>query len=533
MSKHLIYKRLIHLWGLFSRLKPIFPLSAAERDGVIFGSSPRWRTWLGILLLGLAVCATAHGQSVLTYHGSADRSGNFVVPELTWERARNIHLDPSFHPRIAGHLYAQPLYWRPPGSAAGQLLVATEDNDVHAIDAGSGREIWRRSLGRPVPLSSLDCGNIDPLGITGTPVIEEATQAIYGAAMVADVAGPRHRVFALSLKDGSPLPGWPVDVADALAARGERFNARDQNQRGALAILDGRVYVPYGGHFGDCGDYRGWVVGISLRDPGNIISWSTRGRGGGIWAPGGVASDGRSLFVATGNTIDVSSWSDGEAVFRLAPDLRRRDWPEDFFAPASWHTLDSRDADLGGTNPLPLDVPSAGGAQPLVLALGKDSRAYLLDRNRLGGIGGSLASEIVATRPIRTAPATFPDGEGVYVAFQGSGAHCPDSRRDALTVLQIRAGSPPTVVTGWCGALRGEGSSIVTTTDGRSNPIVWILGAEGDERLHGYRGDTGEPLFGGGGPQDAMTGLRHFQTLLVAGDRLYVGADGRLYAFAF
>ena len=30
-----------------------------------------------------------------------------------------------------------------------------------------------------------------------------------------------------------------------------------------------------------------------------------------------------------------------------------------------------------------------------------------------------------------------------------------------------------------------------------------------------------------------MTGLRHFQTLLAAGDRLYIGADGGLYAFAF
>ena len=120
------------------------------------------------------------------------------------------------------------------------------------------------------------------------------------------------------------------------------------------------------------------------------------------------------------------------------------------------------------------------------------------------------------------------------MAFEGPGAHCPDSRRgDALTVLQIHAGSPPILVTGWCGSLLGEGSPIVTTTDGHSNPIVWILGAEGDNRLHGYRGDTGEPLFGGGGPGDAMTGLRHFQTLLTAGDRLYVGADGRLYAFAF
>jgi hypothetical protein len=470
---------------------------------------------------------------VLTYHGNPDRSGNFVVPALTWERARNIHLDPSFHPRIVGHLYAQPLYRRPPGSAVGQLLVATEDNNVYAIDAGSGREIWTRQLGKAVPLSTLECGNIDPQGITGTPVIDEATQAIYLNTMVADAAGPLHRVLALSLKDGSPLPGWPVDVAEALATRGQRFNARYQNQRGALAILNDRVYVPFGGHFGDCGDYRGWVVGISLRDPRDIVSWSTRGLGGGIWAPGGIASDGRSLFVATGNTIGVSTWSDGEAVFRLAPDLRRRDGPANFFTPTDWRTLDERDADLGGTNPLPLDVPSVSGVQALVLALGKDARAYLLDRNRLGGIGGSLASEIVATRPIVTAPVAYPGGEGVYVAFQGSGAHCPDARRDdALTVLQIHAGPPPTLVTGWCATLRGVGSPIVTTTDGRSNPIVWILGAEGDNRLHGYRGDTGEPL-GGGGPGDAMTGLRHFQTLLAAGDRLYVGADGRLYAFAF
>ena len=486
------------------------------------------------LLLSIAISGAAHGQSVLTYHGSADRSGNFIVPTLTWERARNTHLEQSFHPTISGHLYAQPLYWRGPRPAAGQLVVATEDDNVYAIDAGSGDEIWVRSLGRPAPLSTLPCGNIDPLGITGTPVIDEATEAIYVDAMVADAAGPHHRVFALSLKDGSPLPGWPVDVAETLAAHGQRFEPRYQNQRGALSILAGRVYVPYGGHYGDCGDYRGWVVGIGLRDPRDIVSWSTRGQGGGIWAPGGIASDGGSLFVATGNTIDVSTWSDGEAVFRLASDLRRRDRPEDFFAPADWHALDTRDADLGGTNPLPLDVPSAGGRRAFVLALGKDARAYLLDRNRLGGMGGSLASEVVATRPIRTAPATYPAGEGVYVAFQGPGARCPGSRRPgALTVLKIRAGSPPTLVTGWCGALRGEGSPIITTTDGRENPIVWILGAEGDDRLHGYRGDTGEPLFDGGGPEDAMTGLRHFQDLLATGDRLYVGADGRLYAFAF
>jgi outer membrane protein assembly factor BamB len=93
------------------------------------------------------------------------------------------------YPRSAGHLYAQPLYWRPPRSPSGQLVVATEDDNLYLIDARSGREIWARSLGRPVALSTLPCGNIDPLGITGTPVIDEATQAIYLAVLVDDRAG--------------------------------------------------------------------------------------------------------------------------------------------------------------------------------------------------------------------------------------------------------------------------------------------------------------------------------------------------------
>jgi hypothetical protein len=112
------------------------------------------------------------------------------------------------------------------------------------------------------------------------------------------------------------MPRWPIDVADALRGAPQPFNARDQNERGALTIVDGMLYVPFGGHFGDCGDYHGWVVGVSLSDPGKVISWSTRARGGGIWAPGGISAVGHSLFVATGNTFGASSWSDGEAVFR-------------------------------------------------------------------------------------------------------------------------------------------------------------------------------------------------------------------------
>ena len=90
----------------------------------------------------------------------------------------------------------------------------------------------------------------------------------------------------MSLKDGAPLPGWPIDVADVLRTKGESFDSRVQNQRGALTILNGTLYIPYGGFYGVCGDSPGWVVGGPLADPQRVPAWRTRGRGAGIWAPG-------------------------------------------------------------------------------------------------------------------------------------------------------------------------------------------------------------------------------------------------------
>jgi hypothetical protein len=120
-----------------------------------------------------------------------------------------------------------------------------------------------------------------------------------------------------------------------------------------------------------------------------------------------------------------------------------------------------------------------------------------------------------------------------YVALQGPGVSCPTPAADyQLTVLKIGVGDPPTITQAWCGKVSGAGSPIVTTSDGSSDPIVWMVGAEGDNWLHGFKGDTGEPLLpAGAGP--AMVGLRHIQTLIATRDRLYVSADGQIYAFAF
>ncbi len=496
--------------------------------------SPAARSLLmaGVFALALSPQrGLAQDGSVLTYHGNNSRSGQYVVPALSWDKARSVQLDRTFNARVAGSMYAQPLYWRAAGATTGTLFVATEDDVVQAFDATTGNELWRRVVGHPVRRSSLPCGNINPLGITGTPVIDPTGQAIYFDAAVERANGPRHEVFALSTKDGSVLPGWPIDVADALQKSGRHFDPTVQNQRAALTLLDGTLYIAFGGHFGDCGDYHGWVVGFSLPDPGKLVSFETRARGGGIWSPGALSVAGHDIYFATGNTFGAQSWSDGEAVFRVGADLRRSGDTRSYFAPSDWKALDARDADLGGSNPLPLDARGASGGRALVLALGKDGKAYLLDRNDLGGIGGQLAAETVSQIRIITSPATYPIGGDIFVAFQAPGAHCPQpARAHDLTVLKIATTGPrPVMSTAWCGALRGRGSPIATTTDGHSNPIVWMLGAEGDDRLHAFRGDTGEPIF----VSEPLSGLRHFQTLIATEGHLYVGADGRVYAFKF
>ena len=298
----------------------------------------------GALAVTLAASSSAHADySVLTYHGSLDRAGNYVMPGLTYERARGLHLDASFSATFPGQVYAQPLLWRQPGTGAGVLIVATEEDEVYALDEKTGAQVWKRTLGEPVLRSAaFHCGNIWPLGVTGTPVIDPARATLYLDAAIMRDNKPRHEIYALSLVDGSIEPGWPVDVATAMRGR---FDPTTQNQRGALALFGGKVFVPFGGLAGDCGVYHGIVLAVSQSDPTKAVNFSSGGRGAGIWAQGGVAGDGKSLFVATGNTIFVKEWGDGEAVLRFGPDLARPVAQRDFFSPSDWRDLDARDLD--------------------------------------------------------------------------------------------------------------------------------------------------------------------------------------------
>ena len=129
-------------------------------------------------------------------------------------------------------------------------------------------------------------------------------------------------------------------------------------------------------------------------------------------------------------------------------------------------------------------------------------------------------------------PAVWTADDGVFVAMEWEGANCPPEKPGkGLLVLKIRADPAPAITTAWCGSVANvHGSPIVTTTDGRSNPIVFAIGVMGDSRLYAFRGDTGELL---ASPRDRVPGLKNFETLLPpTADFLWPG-EGRLYAFAF
>lgn len=493
------------------------------------GGRAGWRRIAAGLLLATALGGGASAQTVPTYHAAANRSGNYVAPGLTYAAAAGLHPDTAFHGVVSGKVYAQPLYWQSPDGKTRLVIVATEADIVYGLDAATGAVKWQKALGTPVDISALPCGDIDPLGITGTPVIDTATDTLYLDAMIGTSAGPRHRIFALAAATGRVLPGWPVGVQGGVDALHDAFTSETQNQRSALTIADGHLYVAYGANAGDCGTYHGLVAELALGTPAITAVWTTRASGGGIWSQGGVVFDGQSMFVATGNTFNAETWGDGEAVFRLTTGLKHALNKALFYTPENWKDLDNSDLDLGGTAPLPIVVPVPGGvARADVMAFGKDGNAYLLNRGNLGGLGGQIAVADVSSGALITGPATYRTATAAMVAVLGNGAACPTGQSGNLLMLKVTSDPVTPIRTAWCVNVGTNGAPIVTTRDGDLDPIVWIAGTF-DGALHGFRGSDGAKVYSGG----SLSGLQRNTTILVAGGRLYVAGADHVYAFAY
>jgi len=502
------------------------------------------------LLVSVQLCAgtSALGQNVTQFHNDLARSGAYVVPGLNYKTAALMAPSVGYKPvQISGSVAVQPLYWQP-ASGHPQIITATMNANIYALDAITGAVVWEQSLGTPFTHSNATCltsRSDTAMGIFGTPAID-SNGILYVNASLQNGNSAQHEIYALNLANGGAVvPGWPVAPGALISG----FQDQLLSQHSAVLVFQGQAYFTYGSIWGDCKTFEGLVVAVNTSNPEQVTSFSPlapfRGKtnssaaGAGIWGESGVISDGTNIYVASGNAKNANGiYSGGDSIFRLQPNLSFSGKSADYFAPASFAALDKGDLDLGsgGPNLVPVE-----GGKTYLFAAGKAGVAYLVPQN-LGGVGGSNTSVQIVDNPgeITVAPAilTTPKGTYVVVSTDGSVAPqgalgCPAGSPVGSTVETLFVTPGPHVQVVWCAAVpygAGAGSPIITTSDGASNPIAWVIGATGDNNLYGFNLATGQQLVKRyvGGPTLSRV------TPIVAGGRMYIASPGsKIFSFSW
>jgi polyvinyl alcohol dehydrogenase (cytochrome) len=358
-----------------------------------------------------------------TYHRDNARSGDGPAqPAAT-------RLTAAWKAKLDGAVYGQPLVVR------GRVLAATENDTVYALDPAGGAVVWSRHLATPVPGSDLPCGNIDPLGITSTMAYDAGSGLVFA---LAESVGGIHTLYGIDVATGQ--------VRVRRVAEPPKGDKIAHQQRSALTVEDGRVYVAYGGLDGDCAQYIGSVVSVPVGGSGAIGSYAIpTPREGGIWAPGGAVVRDGSLYYAVGNGESTSGFDGSDTVIALNPALHRTD----FFAPATWAQDNEQDLDLGSMTPAV--VASA------IVIVGKRGVAYVLDPDHLGGLGGQR-SQIDICKSFGGAAVS---GTTLFLP-------CRDGIRSATLDPASGALHP-----GWHGPSGAQGSPVV------AGGAVWVVDYDG------------------------------------------------------
>jgi hypothetical protein len=372
---------------------------------------------------------------VTTYHNDLSRDGvNSHEFALTTANVTSGTFAKLFSCTVDGAIYAQPL-WLPNLTVGGAkhnvVLVATQHDSLYAFDADSNVSpcvpLWHMNLldaahggtagegsvpsGTASSLVGNGFGDIQPeVGVTGTPVIDPATNTLYVVSKSAK-SGPQvfQRLHAIDLATGSEKFSGPVVISasvngtapDAVAGK-VAFDPRNHHQRPGLALVNGIVYIAWASHE-DHDQYHGWVMGYDATTlaqvPGAVFNTTPNAVAnvgyarGGIWMSGGdpAADSSGNLYFLTGNgTFDAdsggSNYGDSTMKLRTTAGLSVADW----FTPADQANLDGADTDHGsGGAAILVDQPT-GPVQHLVIGGGKEGNLFLLNRDQMGHYGASV-----------------------------------------------------------------------------------------------------------------------------------------------
>lgn len=419
-----------------------------------------------------SVPATSGGDWT-TYHYDNSRTG-YLPRQSDPQR-----LNSAWKAKLDGAVYAEPLV------VHNHVIVATEGDSLYSLNATTGKILWRTNVGTPVDQTTLPCGDINPLGITGTPVYDPATGLVFAAA---EIAGPAHILVGVDADTGKVRVRRSADIG--------AMEPAVHQQRAALALSKGMVYVSYGGLAGDCGNYHGTVIASRTDGTGPLLSYQVpTPREGGIWAPAGPAIDSAGdVYVSVGNgSTTQGNWDHTDSILRLSPTLQLKDG----FAPTRWQQDNSSDDDLGSMGPTLLP----GG---LIFIEGKSGAAYLLQENKLGGVGGQIQTLNVC------------NGEAMGgTASTGTQIFVPCS--DGLRQLLVGPGGQITV--GW------HAPSAINMPPIIGGHTIYSLNASGT--LYALDSATGAVR----AQVDLNTGdLPHFVTPTLSGNLIFVGTTSGVVA---
>jgi polyvinyl alcohol dehydrogenase (cytochrome) len=378
-----------------------------------------------------------------TYHGDAARTGNDTTePALlpiaqTWSTAMD------------GAVYGQPVVF------AGRVFAATENDTVYGLDAHDGHVLWSAHVGTPVTgIRGLagGCGNIDPLGITSTPVVDTTTARVFVVAERHDATGFHHQLFGINAYSGG------IELSVNVDPTSDQNEVIRLQQRAGLALGNGRVYIGFGGLYGDCTPYHGWLVSTDENGGGKIsFDVAPHTTQGAIWATSGPAIDtAGNVYVATGNPNPVPSTGDyGESVIKLGPSLN--------VLGAFTSSNASDDLDLGSVGP------------------------SLLPGNRLFQTGKQHQGYILSTANLSTPIATIPtvcsgDADGgnaysptlnfIFVPCRGTPITAVNLGNNQIQWRNFAANGPPILAGGVLWAVNWISGTLIAV-----NPATGVTAA--------------------------------------------------------
>jgi hypothetical protein len=519
--------------------------------------------------------------NVITYHyNNAETGANTNETALTLANVNTSSFGKIASFPVDGEIYGQPLIVT--GVAMSNtsegthdiVLVTTENDSVYAFDAYGNNPasgyLWKTSLLQTgetaVPVADYGTNDITPvLGITGTPVINPATNILYVVGLFKESnATYQQRLYALNISSGANAIA-PVTIAASVSGSTftntstgynnpggvVTFSAFRENQRPALTLANGEVYIGWSSH-GDENPWHGWVMAYNAATLHQDFVYcnTVDGEQGGIWMSGGglaVDANGNLYFTSGNGTFDANTNTgvDGDysmALEELSPSLTE----EQYFTPYNQASLSNADLDYGCANVILLT--GQGGADPNeVLSAGKWGTIYLNNMASLGGYNsnGKGPNNDLGQANLSGANLSTSNVHNTMVYWNGSVYLGGDALTlQAFSVANSTLGTTPSSQTshvfGSASVEDGQGAGLTVSSNGASNGIVWALDNSGfltsPAVLYAYNASNlaQTPLWtsssAANGRDTAGIGIK-FQDPVVANGHVYVAGDGSLTVY--